>query len=181
MLTMVSREAEAEKKAEQARKQAEKAALLAAEEKDARAKPKNTKTAVKKTGGLNLAQLDSVSSDRPGVGRSDSALNATGIDNALDALSLTKNDSSKIDKHPERRFKAAYAAFEERRMKEMEEDGSGQGLRKNQKEQQIRKEFERSPENPFNQVSARYDATRDEIKELKEQERSKIENRLGEK
>ena len=97
-------------------------------------------------------------------------------------MSLT-NDSgaAKIDKHPERRFKAAFTAFEERRLKEMESDGSGQGLRQNQKREKIRKEFEKSEENPFNQVSARYDATKEELKELKEAEKRKIEARLTEK
>ncbi|CAG8961956.1 hypothetical protein HYFRA_00013736 [Hymenoscyphus fraxineus] len=166
------KDAEAAKKAEAARKKAEKDALLAAEEKDARAAPKNSKQAVKKTKGLDLSQLDDPS---PKAG----ALNATGIDNALDALSLTTTESTKIDKHPERRFKAAYAAFEERRLKEMEEDGSGQGLRQNQKKDRIRKEFERHPDNPFNQVNASYDATKDELKELKDQEKAKIEARLG--
>ncbi|RDW91845.1 hypothetical protein BP5796_01239 [Coleophoma crateriformis] len=168
------KEAEAAKKAEAARKKAEKDALLAAEEKDARAAPKNSKTAVKKTArGLDLSQLDEPSST-PG------SLNATGIDNALDALSITTGDGvGKIDKHPERRFKAAYAAYETRRMEEMEADGSGQGLRQNQKKDKIRKEFEKSEENPFNQVSARYDATKDELKELKAAEKAKIENRLG--
>ena len=61
----------------------------------------------------------------------------------------------------------------------MESDGSGQGLRQNQKRERIRKEFEKSEENPFNQVSARYDASKDEIKELREQEKAKIETRLG--
>ncbi|RDW79452.1 hypothetical protein BP6252_04090 [Coleophoma cylindrospora] len=168
------KEAEAAKKAEAARKKAEKDALLAAEEKDARAAPKNSKTAVKKTTrGLDLSQLDEPSST-PG------SLNATGIDNALDALSITTGDGvGKIDKHPERRFKAAYAAFETRRLEEMEADGSGQGLRQNQKKDKIRKEFEKSEENPFNQVSARYDATKDELKELKAAEKAKIETRLG--
>lgn len=169
-----NREAEAAKKAEAARKKAEKDALLAEEEKEARAVPKNAKTAVKKSKGLDLSQLD----DAP---KSAGALNATGIDNALDALSLTAGSADKIDKHPERRFKAAYAAFEERRLKEMDEDGSGQGLRQNQKKDKIRKEFEKSEDNPFNQVSAAYDASKEEIRALREAEKQKIETRLGEK
>jgi len=168
------KEAEAAKKAEQARKKAEKDALLAEEEKDARPAPKNAKAAVKKTKGLDLAQLDD---DAPKA----TALNATGIDNALDALSLTADSAAKIDRHPERRFKAAFAAYEERRLKEMESDGSGQGLRQNQKREKIRKEFEKSEENPFNQAAARYDASKEELKELREQEKNKIEARLGEK
>jgi len=179
MLTIsANREAEAAKKAEQARKKAEKDALLAEEEKNARAAPKNTKQAVKKTKGLDLSQLD----DDAGPSKKPSALNATGIDNALDALSLTSESANtKIDKHPERRFKAAYAAFEQRRLEEMDADGSGQGLRQNQKKDKIRKEFEKSEENPFNQVSASYDTTREELKEIKEREKAKIEARLGSK
>ena len=166
-------EAEA-KKAEAARKKAEKDALLAQEEKDARAAPKNAKTAVKKTRGLDLSQLD-----EPSTSKANPALNATGIDNALDALSLTSNNpSEKIDRHPERRYKAAYAAYEARRMPEVEEEHKG--LRKNQRIELIRKEFERSPENPFNQANARFDSTREEIKDIKEQERDKTEARLAE-
>ncbi|KAK4146802.1 uncharacterized protein C8A04DRAFT_34690 [Dichotomopilus funicola] len=171
------KEAEAEKKAEAARKKAEREALLAEEEKNTpgRSAPKNSKAAVKKTRGLDLSQLDD-------HGGGLSALNASGIDNALDALSLTsKSDATKIDRHPERRFKAAYAAFEERRLGEMESDGTGAGLRLNQKKEKIKKEFERSPENPFNQVNARYDTSKEELAQLKDQERSKIESRLASK
>lgn len=131
---------------------------------------------MKKTKGLDLSQLD----DDSGSSKPSAALNATGIDNALDALSLT-NDSaaSKIDKHPERRFKAAFAAYEARRLDEMDSDGSGQGLRQNQKRDKIRKEFEKSEDNPFNQVRAAYDASKEEIREIREAEKSKIEQRLG--
>lgn len=173
-----TREAEAAKKAEQARKKAEKEALLAEEEKNnpGRSAPKNSKTAVKKTRGLDLSQLDDDS------GGPLAALNASGIDNALDALSLTTSSSdAKIDKHPERRYKAALAQFEERRLKEMETDGSGAGLRLNQKKEKIKKEFEKSPENPFNQLTARYDASKEELAQLREQERNKIEAHLASK
>ena len=121
------REAEAAKKAELARKKAERKALEDEEERSTpgRSAPKNSKSAVKKTRGLDLSQLDNAPL---------SALNASGIDNALDALSLTSSSANdKIDRHPERRFKAAYSAFEERRLQEMESDGTGQGLRLNQK------------------------------------------------
>ncbi|KAK8106390.1 uncharacterized protein PG998_003146 [Apiospora kogelbergensis] len=167
------KEAEAAKKAEQARKKAEKDAALAEEEASlpSRNAPKNAKTAAKKTGRgtLDLGQLDA---DLP-------SLNATGIDNALDALGVAGNSQDKIDKHPERRFKAAYAAFEERRLAEMDADGSGQGLRLNQKKDRVRKEFEKSPENPFNQVNATYNATRDEVADLRAKEKAKVEGRLA--
>lgn len=127
------------------------------------------KTAVKKSRGLDLSQLDGPTT----------SLNASGIDNALDALSLTSSSNAKVEKHPERRFKAAYAQFEERRMAEMQDDGSGDGLRLNQKKEKIKKEFERSPDNPFNQVTARYDASKDEVAQIRNQEKAKIETRLG--
>lgn len=167
------RESEAAKKAEQAKKKAERDAALAEEEASApsRTGPKNTKTAAKKTGRgtLDLGQLDSALP----------SLNASGIDNAIDALGVTSNSQDKIDKHPERRFKAAYAAYEERRLQEMEADGSGAGLRLNQKKDRVRKEFEKSPENPFNQVTAQYNATRDDLANIRSQEKSKVEGRLG--
>ena len=169
-------EAEA-RKAEAARKKAEKDALLAAEEKEianARAAPKNAKTAVKKTKGLDLSQLD----DEPFSSKAPAALNATGIDNALDALSLTSNNpSEKVDRHPERRFKAAYAAYEARRLPEIEEEHKG--LRKNQRVEMCRKEFEKSPENPFNQVTARFDSSKEEVRDMKERERKAVEERLA--
>ncbi|KAL2159009.1 hypothetical protein VTH06DRAFT_3040 [Thermothelomyces fergusii] len=171
------KEAEAAKKAEKARKKAERDALLAEEEKNTpgRSTPKNAKTAVKKSRGLDLSQLDD-----DGGGKSLPALNASGIDDALDALSLTsKADATKIDRHPERRYKAAYAAFEERRLAEMEADGSGAGLRLNQKKERIKKEFERSEENPFNKATVRYDASKEELEQRQEEERRKIEARLA--
>lgn len=171
------KEAEAAKKAEQARKKAEKDALLAEEEKNARATPKNSKVAVKKSKGLDLRDLDGEEIRS----KKDVTLNATGIDNALDALSITTGSTTKIDKHPERRFKAAYAAYEERRLKEMDADGSGQGLRQNQKKEKIRKEFEKHEDNPFNQITASYDASKDELKQIKQMEKAKIESRLAQK
>jgi len=45
----------------------------------------------------------------------------------------------------------------------------------------IYKEFQKSPENPFNQVHASHNATRDEIRETAAAEKRKIEQRLAEK
>lgn len=132
---------------------------------------------MKKAKGLDLSQLDEPASSS----KAKPALNATGIDNALDALSLTSanQNSEKVDKHPERRFKAAYAAFEARRLPEIEEEHPG--LRKQQRVDIARKEFERSPDNPFNQVNARFDSSREEIQDIKERERQKVEARLMDK
>lgn len=91
-------------------------------------------------------------------------------------MTLTSGNKDKIDKHPERRFKAAYAAYEERRLDEMADE---KGLRRQQKIDQIRKEFEKHPDNPFNQVNASYNSTRDDLEAIREAEKSKIESRLG--
>ncbi|KAF2800660.1 DUF1014-domain-containing protein [Melanomma pulvis-pyrius CBS 109.77] len=167
-------EAAAAKAAEAARKKAEKDALLKEEEAALPSKPKGagTKKAEKKFDKKPARGIDSALGgfDTP------SALNASGIDNALDALDLTNDNNDKIDRHPERRFKAAYAQFEERRLDEMKDE---KGLRRNQKIDQIRKEFEKHPDNPFNQVSATYDMTKEEVAALKEGERLKKEKRLG--
>ncbi|KAI4086191.1 MAG: hypothetical protein LQ344_007766 [Seirophora lacunosa] len=177
------------KKADLARKKAEKDALLAAEEASAPSGPKNKKTAPKKTSaappsrGLNLNQLDDDdNAEQPSEDKPLHALNATGIDNALDALSLTTaggggSGGEKVEKHPERRFKAAYAAYEARRMPELEAEMKG--LRRQQRIEVVRKEFEKSPENPFNQMRVGFDASKEEVREAREKEREKVEARLG--
>ena len=61
----------------------------------------------------------------------------------------------------------------------MDADGSGTGLRLNQKKEKIKKEFEKSPENPFNQVNASYDTTKAELSQIREREKAKLEARLA--
>ncbi|KAM0563257.1 hypothetical protein ACHAPJ_000975 [Fusarium lateritium] len=168
------KEAQAAKAAEAEKKKAEKAALAAEDDANTPGKaPKKSKAPVKKSRGLDLGQLDDDDS-KP------SSISASGIDNALDALSLAGGkDDGKVDRHPERRYPAAYAKYEERRLEEMKKDGSGVGLRLDQRKTRIRKEFEKHPDNPFNQVTASYNATRDDLATIRAQEKSKIEQRLG--
>lgn len=110
------------------------------------------------------------------------AIHASGIDDALTALSLTE-DSNKvsktdIDRHPERRVKAARAAYIERRLPELKQEHPG--LRQNQYINLLNKEFDKSPENPMNQVTVAYNATMDEVREKKSKLRKAAENRLAE-
>ncbi|KAL7627520.1 hypothetical protein AAE478_001713 [Parahypoxylon ruwenzoriense] len=167
------KEAQAAKKAEQARKKAERDAALVEEEDSlpSRAGPKNSKTAVKKTRrGID----DVLKEDDNNNNRKLPSLAATGVDDSLTVLdaALAKPSDVKIDRHPERRFPAAYAAFEERRLREMDEDGSGTGLRLAQKKNRIKKEFKNSPENPtHNPLNAKHNATKEEIEEIKENRR----------
>ena len=187
------REAAAAKAADAARKKAEKEALLAEEEKSQRAAPKgaHAKKAEKKVRGtLDLGQLDHQSPAAPSSAddagaaaqKKPRALNASNIDDALDALSLTQSpaEAMKLDRHPERRFRAAYKAFEERRLPEIE--GENPGLRKQQRVEMVRKEFEKSPENPFNMAgNVRFDSSREEVEEVRRRARDGVEGRLGEK
>lgn len=54
------------------------------------------------------------------------------------------------------------------------------GLRRNQKVELIRKEFEKHPENPFNQVAGKYNSTKGELRDIAGDEKKKIEARLAE-
>ncbi len=170
---MVNRDVNAAKAEEAARKKAEKEALLKEEEASLPSKAGGKKATPKKSKGLDLSGLDAPSSKKDLA-----ALNATGIYNALDALSLTSANQDKIDKHPERRFKAAYNAFEERRLEDMKDD---KGLRRQQKIDQIRKEFEKHADNPFNQVSGSYNMSKEDMNAMKSSEKEKKEAMLTEK
>lgn len=161
-------EAASEKAAEAARKKAEKEALLREEEASMPSKPKGkAPKAEKKPRGIDAA-LGSLDGNP-------SALNASGIDNALDALDITGNTQEKVDRHPEKRFKAALAVYEKRRLEDMKDD---KGLRRQQKINQIHKEFEKHPDNPFNQVTGSYNMTREERAVIQEDEKAKKEKRL---
>lgn len=165
-------EAAANKAAEAARKKAEKDALLKEEEASLPSKGGKGKSGpAKKSRGLDLSGLDAPSSKKDLA-----ALNASGIDNALDALSLTSGNNDKVDRHPERRFPAAYKAYEERRLEEMKDE---KGLRRQQKIDQIRKEFEKHPDNPFNQVVGSYNMSKEEIAALQRGEKDKKEALLS--
>lgn len=167
------------KKEEAARKKAERDALLAAEEQSMPSKPQkdkqrgSAKVAAKRTGKIDdFLDWDK---DKPD-------LSASGIDDALEALALTGRDggvaSKDIDRHPERRVKAAYNAFEEKHLGEYRKENPG--LRLQQVKQLVFKDFQKSPENPMNQdTNVSYNATREEIDERKKEVRSKREQKFA--
>jgi len=57
--------------------------------------------------------------------------------------------SEAVDLHPEKRMKAAYLAYEERRLAEVKADNPN--LRLSQLKQIIKKDWNKAPENPLNQ------------------------------
>lgn len=70
---------------------------------------------------------------------------ASGLDSALSALTVGSGE----DKHPEKRMKAAYKAYEEKMMPEMKDQYPG--LKRQQYLDKIFTLWKKSPENPMNQ------------------------------
>ena len=129
-----------------------------------------------------LPQEEQVDHDFLSDNKDTPELSASGIDDALSALALTGRDggvqTKDIDKHPERRVKAAYAAYEEKRLPEMRKEEPG--LRLQQMKNLIFKEFQKSPENPMNQdTNIKYNATRDEVDQLKTNVKSKRQEKFA--
>jgi hypothetical protein len=110
---------------------------------------------------------------------------ATGIDNALDLLEVVnaKSDkasvgqqAAKLEQHPERRFKAAFEAYKERELPQAKIDHPG--LRLQQYQELLYKQFQKSPDNPFNQVNVEYNASKDAKIEALNQRKEQVESRL---
>jgi len=80
---------------------------------------------------------------------------ASGIDGAIDLLSGGGGGGG-LEKHPERRQKAAYAEFEERMMEQLKEELPG--LKRSQYKERIFALWKKSPENPMNQQTEAYNA-----------------------
>ena len=55
---------------------------------------------------------------------------------------------TKVDMHPEKRVKAAYTDFESRRLPQLKAENPN--LRLSQLKQMLKKEWQKSPENPLN-------------------------------
>lgn len=53
------------------------------------------------------------------------------------------------------------------------------GLRQQQMKEVAFKEFQKSPENPYNQLTSAHNATREELQDLARSEREKNEKRLA--
>ncbi|KAJ1963583.1 hypothetical protein GGI12_001966 [Dipsacomyces acuminosporus] len=119
---------------------------------------------------------------------------ARNIDDALELLDTIHSDSpagalggggqgkagsgagALIDRHPERRAKAAYKAFEDRELDRIKAESPG--LRLTQIKQLLWKEWQKSPENPFNQVQIAHNANQQEIEDVLEQQRRNLQDRL---
>jgi len=188
-------EKEEKRKAELARK-AENARLLAEEEASTPAKVKTPKAGAKKGKDPKPAGPGAIAASGPSSGANDKeefakeieSYSATGLDNALDLLDVVTAKMDKasigqqaagIEKHPERRFKAAYEAYKEQELPKLREDHPG--LRLQQYQDLMYKNFQKSPDNPFNQNALSYDATKEEKVEALKTRKAQVEDRLREK
>ncbi|KAG8698717.1 hypothetical protein FRC09_007065 [Ceratobasidium sp. 395] len=193
-------EDKAAKKAAEAARKAENARLLAEEEAVASSKPKPAPKAGKGkakppppkpagpgaiAAGGGLASVDTPEPAKQAEEELVESFAATGIDDALDLLEVVNAKTDKasvgqqaagIERHPERRFKAALEAFQQRELARIKEERPG--LRLNQYKDLLYKEFQKSPDNPFNQTLAAYDASKEDRAEALSKRKQELEDRL---
>ncbi|KAI9350281.1 hypothetical protein BDR26DRAFT_1003887 [Obelidium mucronatum] len=176
------KEDEERKKLEAAAKKAEREAQLAAEEaefskkkpvaqKGGANKPASVASMVQK---MAMGMGAAVATNADGTPNVES-YGASGIDAALELLDLTTGKqvpaNQAIDKHPERRMKSAWAAFEEREMPLLKEENPT--LRLSQLKQMLQKKWKKSPENPLNsEMAGSYDMTAQEVRDAVEAKRA---------
>lgn len=184
------RRAELARKAENARLLAEEESSLPSKVKSApKAGTKKTAKGVKPAGPGAIAAGGGLGSGKDKERETEQGeaetYAATGIDNALDLLEIVTAKMDKasvgqqaagIERHPERRFKAAFEAYKEAELPKVKEDHPG--LRLQQYHDILYKQFQKSPENPFNQVTVAYDASKEErVQALKEKQEA-VQKRL---
>jgi hypothetical protein len=92
---------------------------------------------------------------------------ASGLDDALDLLKLTSAQKIELDRHPERRMKAAYQAFEATELARLKQENPG--LRLGQVKEQVQKLWKKSPLNPMNQAHVAFNASKDELRDAQSQ------------
>ncbi|KAJ1805672.1 hypothetical protein LPJ75_005252, partial [Coemansia sp. RSA 2598] len=96
---------------------------------------------------------------------------------AIDGSSAKKGGiAATVDRHPERRAKAAYKAFEDAMFERIKRERPG--LRLSQIKEIIWKEWQKSPDNPFNQVLIQHNASKEQIEAAIEKQRKDIQDRL---
>ena len=76
---------------------------------------------------------------------------ARNIEEAISVLKVS-DDGPSVDKHPEKRMKAAYEDFESRRLPELKSENPS--MRLSQLKQMLRKEWQKNPDNPLNRAMA---------------------------
>ncbi|TPX35720.1 hypothetical protein SmJEL517_g02020 [Synchytrium microbalum] len=158
-----------QKRLEELNKKKEREALLAAEEKELSKKP--TKPIKELRGPDKVAARKTQQVERAGSSDAIEEFSASNVDDALDLLTISGAGSSSsggraneaVERHPERRVKAAYAAYEERELPILKAENPG--LRLSQLKEILYKNWKKSPENPMNQDTVSYDTTKADERE----------------
>ncbi|KAJ1999512.1 hypothetical protein H4R26_005030 [Coemansia thaxteri] len=110
---------------------------------------------------------------------------ASNIDDALDLMGTVGEGAGRsgdpavaavIDRHPERRAKAAFRAYEEREIPRVREENPG--LRLTQIRDLVWKAWQKAGENPFNQAQVAHNATQDDVAAAVAQQRQAVLDRL---
>lgn len=70
-----------------------------------------------------------------------------------DAIAVLNVGDTPVDRHPEKRMKAAYNAFEERELPRIKQENPN--MRLSQLKQLLKKDWMKSPENPMNMAYAK--------------------------
>lgn len=73
-----------------------------------------------------------------------------------DAIAVLSTGPEELDRHPERRMKAAFATYEEANMPRLKMENPN--MRLSQLKQQLKKEWTKAPENPLNQRFATFNS-----------------------
>ena len=76
---------------------------------------------------------------------------ARNIDEAISVLNISSGGPA-LDKHPEKRMKAAYEDFENLRLPQLKSENPS--MRLSQLKQMLRKEWQKHPDNPLNRAMA---------------------------
>ncbi|KAH0830232.1 hypothetical protein J3R83DRAFT_1591 [Lanmaoa asiatica] len=191
-------EREAKRREELARK-AENARLLAEEEAGAPSKAKTAPNAGAKkatkavtpagpgaiAAGDGLGKESEKSKDAPAESAVESYA-ATGIDNAIDLLEVVTAKMDKasvgqqaagIERHPEvGNVQAAFEAYKETELPNLKVEHPG--LRLQQYSDILYKQFQKSPDNPFNQVTVAYDASKEDRTQALKEKQDAVQKRM---
>ncbi|KAK9112567.1 hypothetical protein Scep_020086 [Stephania cephalantha] len=83
--------------------------------------------------------------------RDESVIEAHSVEDAIARMSVGEGSGLPVDRHPERRLKASFKAFEGAELPKLKEEKPG--LTHNQYKDMIWKLWKKSPDNPLNQIA----------------------------
>ncbi|KAJ2487834.1 hypothetical protein IWW37_005094 [Coemansia sp. RSA 2050] len=189
------KEAEAKRAEKEARRREAQLQLEAETKEIARSQAAKTappKLAPKKKPATTTPSFDDAPAPPPVVVQSGEPIEsfaAHNIDDALDLIqAVAAPDDDKapvsrhtataalIDRHPERRARAAYHLYEEREIERLRTENPG--LRLGQIKDLIYKAWQKSPENPLNQSQVAHNATQEEVDAVIKSQKKALKDRL---